>query len=222
MRLDDNNLNRLINDKSKFVYFIFVISLFVFFRAPALAHKVTIFAWVEGDHIHTQSKFSDGKRIRGGDVVVFDLKGTHLLKGVTDENGMFSFKIPQMTELKIVLETSMGHAAVWTIPAKELPGSDIGSSISSIVKKNTVGTDAGSKHIKEDGKVAELATVKLEREEIQEIIDTSLDRKLAPIIDMMAKTYDQGPRLTEIAGGIGYIFGLVGLALYFLNRRRKE
>jgi nickel transport protein len=222
MRLDDNNLNRLISDKSKLVYFIFVISLFVFFRAPALAHKVTIFAWVEGDHIYTQSKFSGGKRIRGGDVIVFDPKGAQLLKGTTDENGMFSFKIPQKTELKIVLEASMGHAAVWTIPAKELTGSNIGSSISSIVKKNTVGADAGSKHIKEDGKVTELATVKLGREEIQEIIDTSLDRKLAPMIDMMAKAYDQGPRLTEIAGGIGYIFGLVGLALYFLNRRRKE
>ena len=93
MRLDNNNLDRLINDKSKFVYFIFMISLFVFFRAPALAHKVTIFAWVEGDHIHTQSKFSDGKRIRGGDVGVFDPKGAQLLKGVTDKNLCPDFSI---------------------------------------------------------------------------------------------------------------------------------
>jgi len=222
MRLDDNNLNRLINAKSKFVYFIFVLSLFVFFQTPALAHKVTIFAWVEGDHIHTQSKFSDGKRIRGEDVIVFDSKGDQLLKGTTDENGMFSFKIPQKTELKIVLETSMGHAAVWTIPAKELPGSDIGSSISSTVKKNTLAADTGSKHNTKVRKDAKLATIELGREEIQEIIDTSLDRRLAPVIDMMAKTYDQGPRLTEVAGGIGYIFGLAGIALYFLNRRREK
>jgi nickel transport protein len=38
----------------------------------------------------------------------------------------------------------------------------------------------------------------------------------------MANTYDRGPGLTEIMGGIGYIIGLVGLALYFSNRRRKE
>jgi nickel transport protein len=65
-------------------------------------------------------------------------------------------------------------------------------------------------------------TIGLGREEIEDIIDASLDKKLAPIYDMMANTYDRGPGLTEIMGGIGYIIGLVGLALYFSNRRRKE
>jgi len=30
-----------------------------------------------------------------------------------------------------------------------------------------------------------------------------------------------GPGITEIMGGIGYIIGLVGIALYFSNRKRN-
>ena len=62
----------------------------------------------------------------------------------------------------------------------------------------------------------------LDREEIKAMIDESLDRKLAPIINMLAESYDRGPRLTDVIGGIGYICGLVGVALYFANRRRKK
>ena len=57
---------------------------------------------------------------------------------------------------------------------------------------------------------------------IQEIIDTSLDKKLRPITEMLADSMECGPGLTEIMGGIGYIIGLVGIALYFSNRRKKE
>jgi len=41
----------------------------------ASAHKVMIFAWVEGDTVHTESKFSDGKKVKKGDVIVYDLQG---------------------------------------------------------------------------------------------------------------------------------------------------
>ena len=92
----------------------------VFVSVPALAHKVTIFAWVEGDTVHTQSKFSGGRRAQNSTVVVYDMDGNQLLEGKTDENGEFSFKIPKKTGLKVVLKASMGHMAEWTIPAEEI------------------------------------------------------------------------------------------------------
>jgi nickel transport protein len=207
------------------VYLVFIAILWVAFsHGPAFAHKVTIFAWVDGDTIHTQSKFSGGKRVKGSLVVVFDSEGNSLLEGKTDENGMFSFKIPQKTELKVVLKASMGHMAEWKIPAEEITGSGSESNTPETVEKAPVKTSigAGSESIKTDEDVLKPATIGLGREEVEEIIDASLDKKLAPIYDMMAKTYDRGPGLTEIMGGIGYIIGLAGLALYFSNRRRKE
>jgi nickel transport protein len=62
-------------------------------------------------------------------------------------------------------------------------------------------------------------TITLPRGELQALIEQSLDKKLAPILHRLGNL-DQGPSLSDIIGGIGYIIGLVGLAAYF-NARRK-
>ena len=92
----------------------------LFCNTPASAHKVTIFAWVEGDTVHTQSKFSGGKVAKNAPVAVFDEEGNLLLEGHTDDGGRFSFKVPKDTTLKVVLKASMGHLAEWTVPAEEV------------------------------------------------------------------------------------------------------
>ena len=72
------------------------------------AHNVTVFAWVDGDTIHTQSKFSGGKRVKNAPILVYDVKDVLLLEGKTDENGMFSFKIPQKDSIKDRIESVHG------------------------------------------------------------------------------------------------------------------
>jgi nickel transport protein len=84
------------------------------------AHRVNLFAWVEGDTVYVESKFSSGKHVNGGKITVTDPKGTVLINATTDENGKFSFKVPQKTELKIVLEAGTGHRAEWTIADHEI------------------------------------------------------------------------------------------------------
>ena len=67
-------------------------------HTAAQAHKVTIFAWAEGNRVFTESKFSGGKRVKDGLVTVFDSAGNQLLEGRTDENGEFSFEAPRVDE----------------------------------------------------------------------------------------------------------------------------
>ena len=83
-------------------------------------HRVNLFAWVEGDTIHVESKFSSGKHVKAGKITVSDAEGTELLTGLTDENGAFSFKIPKKAELKIILEAGTGHRGEWTVAAGEI------------------------------------------------------------------------------------------------------
>ena len=97
-----------------FIYFILLAG------GPASAHKVIIFAWVDGDTVYTESKFNGGKRVNGGDVIVYDLEGSQLLKGKTNNKGEFSFKVPKKTGMKIVLMAGMGHQGEWTIPLEEI------------------------------------------------------------------------------------------------------
>jgi len=46
-----------------------------------------------------------------------------------------------------------------------------------------------------------------------------LDAKLAPVKSMLAESLDPAPSMTEILGGIGWIFGLMGVAAYFKSRK---
>jgi hypothetical protein len=87
---------------------------------PVDAHRVILFAWVEGDTVYVESKFNSGKKVKAGKIVVSDLQGTELVKGKTNEKGEFSFKVPKKTDLKIVLLAGEGHRAEWTLPLAEI------------------------------------------------------------------------------------------------------
>ena len=94
--------------------------LFCFQIEAVDAHGVYLFAWVEGDTVYVESKFSGGKKVKAGKIIVTDPRGTELLKGTTNENGEFSFKVPKKTDLKIVLLAGEAHRAEWTIPLAEI------------------------------------------------------------------------------------------------------
>jgi nickel transport protein len=94
--------------------------------ASVNAHRVNVFAWIEGDTVHVESKFSGGKRVKAGKITVLDSEGGELISGMTNENGEFSFKIPKKTDLKIVVEAGEGHRGEWSINAAdiEMPASE--------------------------------------------------------------------------------------------------
>jgi len=205
-----------------FLYLFLFILLITFSVTPALAHKVTIFAWVEGDTVHTQSKFSGGKKAKGAPVTVFDTEGNMLLEGKTDKNGEFSFKIPKKSGLKVVLKAAMGHAAEWTIPVEEITDVPVLKNSASLSDlKTKPETISGLTDVNSAKDLFVSTSSGITKQEIKDLIETSLDKKLAPAINMLANMQDRGPSITEIFGGIGYIFGLVGVALYFANRRKK-
>jgi nickel transport protein len=53
---------------------------------------------------------------------------------------------------------------------------------------------------------------------IDKAIEKALDKKLAPVLRMLAEMQEQKVRLTDVLGGIGYIIGLVGIAAYFKRK----
>jgi nickel transport protein len=171
---------------------------------PAFAHKVIIFAWVEGDTVFTESKFSGGKRAINAQVQVFDREDKQLLEGKTNNKGEFSFKIPKLADLRIVLTAGTGHEGEWTIPESEI------QEVAALLEK------------KKAEEPSQPTVVGLTKEEIKDLIDDSLDRKLRPIVRMMTESQSKGPSVNEIVGGIGYIVGLMGVALYFKNRGKKR
>jgi nickel transport protein len=94
----------------KIVKFLFVlVFVSLIFGTTALAHKVNLFAYVEAGKVYTESYFPDGSPVEGGKVLVYDSQDNLLLDGVTDKKGLFSFDVPKVDDLTIVIEASMGH-----------------------------------------------------------------------------------------------------------------
>ena len=183
-------------------------ALCLLWPAAAVAHRVNVFAWVEGDTVHTESKFSGGKLVNGGKIFVYDLKGNELLSGKTDAKGAFSFKIPKKTAMKIVLQAGMGHRGDWTIPLSEIDPQGSGSE------------PAVSKETPEKSAKTETTAPSVDLDQMRHALDQSLDRRLSPMLKMLVESQDKGPTVRDIVGGVGYIFGLMGLAAYMHYRRK--
>ena len=114
---------RAINCHNLLANLLFLSFLVLITDSPVLAHKVNIFAYVEGNMVYTESYFSDGTKVEGGVVEVYDSLGNKLLEGKTNKDGQFNFKPPKKDDLKIVLLASLGHRNFYTLPADELPDS---------------------------------------------------------------------------------------------------
>ncbi len=189
---------------------------------PVAAHKVMVFAWVNGNTVHTESKFSGGRKVKAGKIEVFDPKGQLLLGGKTNDQGEFSFPIPQSTALKIVLTAGMGHRGEWTITKDEIINASSANATSPAIENATgkkMTSAAGTKNTVIQPPATETT---LSTDEIQQVVEKALDRKLEPIYRMLAEAREHKPTIADVVGGIGYIIGLVGLAAYLHARRQQK
>jgi len=191
-----------------YLILIFTFLIIIMMDVSAFAHKVNVFAYVEGEKIYTESYFNDGKKCIDSKIEVFDNQGNKLLEGLTDKEGEFSFEVPSEDgNLKIVLTASMGHRAEYSISADEIRGS-----VGLIKEEN-----------EEPVSIVFPETSTVDLKEIQSIIEDTLDEKLKPImreIIEIKKSQEDRISPTEIIGGIGYIIGIFGIAAYFLSRKR--
>lgn len=177
------------------------------------AHKVTLFAWVEGDRVYTESKFSGGKRVKNGTVTVLDSAGNQLLEGKTDDNGEFSFKTPEADGLTIIVNAGMGHRNQWTLSAAELGTAEGGPAA----------TGAAAPAAEDpSGAASPTAVSGLSAAEVEAIVARQLEEKLQPLTHMVVESREKGPSVADIFGGIGYILGLVGLGAYVRYRRENR
>lgn len=196
--------------------------------SPGWAHRVIIFAWVEGQTIHTESKFVPGDTVNAGQVQVLDNKtGRVLLTGQTDDQGRFSFPIPpeaikERMDLKIVLDAGMGHEAEWLLRAKHyLPEAAASKTPPVKPAAPTPGESSSQPPSSEARGVPGAHPEVLDRQVLEQVVDQALERKLAPIKEMLAASQVHRPSLTDIIGGLGYILGIWGLIAYFKSKRKN-
>ena len=183
--------------------------------AMAWSHGLSVFAWVEGERVMVEGKFSGGKRPVGATVRVLDPGGRELLKGTTDAQGAWAFDLPQRTALKIVLEAGMGHQGEWTLSAEETGAETSAASEDAKPLPSPTATLATP---------AEATSVNAPTEDLDARLRTIVAEELAPITARLAHLEARldGPSLQDILGGLGYILGLVGIGAYLQARRIRD
>ena len=186
--------------------------------AASQAHRVNIFAYVDGDTVVTESGYSRTSRVNGGVIEVYDAaSGDLLLSGKTDQAGVYRFKVPDRArkeglDLRLLLKAGVGHQAEWVVKAEEF--ADAPASAVVDVPAIPAPVPVASAAAPAPATVAAPAVSAPDAAAVEAIVK----RELEPVKRMLADMSQPGPSVTEILGGIGYIFGLFGVAAYFKSR----
>jgi nickel transport protein len=186
--------------------------------APAWAHKVNVFAYVEGRQVVVEGYFADGRKCRDSVVEVLDRQGNKLLEGKTDEEGRFVFSPPVHADLLIRLNASSGHQAEYTVPAEDLPG---GEPAAPVQRKEPAPAAKPIEPVPSEPAQAEGAEqpIAVDMAGLEEVVDRAVARQVTPLRRAWEEERERR-RFIDIIGGIGYIIGLMGLIAYFRSRRK--
>lgn len=198
--------------------------------ALALAHRVNIFAWTEGDQIVVECAFNGSSKVNGGRIAVYDaVDGKELLQGITDAQGQFRFAVPEAARaaghgLRIEINAGEGHRNQWLVEASEFNAAPTAAEAAApATAAASLSPAPGSADFAVSPSSAQgagaLPGPYATPADVQRIVNAALDAKLAPLKRDLAAQRSAGPGLTEIIGGMGWLVGLAGLGLYFRGRR---
>lgn len=196
--------------------FLLILSL----HSLAWGHRVNIFAWIEGGSIIAECGFNKSSKVKNGLIEIRDAANDTLLATArTDDNGRCSVPIPDgATEHGIIVRViaGEGHQNDWTISADEISAA-VHSPQSAIKDAPSTKQDSAMQASAEKTAVREDAVT---RAELEEVINKALDARFNSINRLLSDVYSSGPSMRDIIGGIGWIFGLFGVAALVHSRRK--
>ena len=204
----------------KIILFI-TLSLFFFYHT-AYAHRVNLFAWQEGNEVKAQAYWANGKKAAGAAVQVLDQAGTVLVRGRTDAHGMCSFKVPGPGKYRLVLNAGMGHRTETEIDCL-VPGSGDKKHKTSTAASSGHAGGISAYHVAVSGNPSSSRAAPPQIVLCGSMLDVEsiLDEKLAPVMTQLAEIRARQSRVRpqDVIGGLGYIVGLAGLALWASGMR---
>lgn len=185
----------------------------------ASAHKISVFAYGEGDMIMGEASFHGGKGARNVEISVTDkATGSVITATHTNDNGQFSIPISdsmreKQADLLIVANAGEGHRNEWLLSAADyLPESSTSESRQEEPEPKPP-TPPESTALKAPPQIDEALLRKIVAEEV--------GQQIGPLKRMLTRQAEHKPSLQDIIGGIGYILGLAGLAALMKSRKEK-
>lgn len=188
----------------------------------SFAHKVNVIGYVEGNDLVVEGYFAGKARAMDCLVEVFSADGTKLAEGRTDAKGFLRLPVAPLTgkgDLKLLIHAGSGHQAEYTVKNEDLGGPP------PVLSDPVSGTGPAQP----EPRSVDLTPAPIDPKLLQEALGRELDAKLAPIMRLleaqrksMVEQQNKGPGVVEIFGGIGWIFGLIGVGAYFLSLKTRK
>lgn len=171
---------------------------------PVYAHNVVGGVYAIGDQIEGEIGFSNGDMAaEGTEIKVSDTQGNLLGEVVTDSEGLFVFTAQQRIDHQFFANLSSGHVLELMLPADELPESLPGGNAVSNADMAQTSTPVNFS----GDQVA-----------LQQMIEKAVAKQVKPLRKELAE-YKEKASLQDVIGGIGYIFGLCGIGIWWRQRQ---
>jgi nickel transport protein len=206
--------------------------------ATAQAHRVNIFAYVDGPNIVADCFYSKSNKVNAGKITVQNAASGEVYQQVTtDAEGNAKFPVPpkaiaDKADLKLVLVAGEGHQGEILVRAAEFAAlatkaaAPPAAAAPKPEQKTAAGKTAKSAQASTASAAVPAAPAALALDEaalsriVEQAVDKSLESRLAPVKRLLAESVQKGPGPTEIIGGIGYIVGIFGVAAFVASRRK--
>jgi nickel transport protein len=175
----------------------------------ALAHKVSVFAYLEDGVIKGEGYFAGGDKAKDCVITLLDAQDRELATARTDGQGAFSLPMPSgPPPWRVVMPAGQGHQASFTLRAE-----DAGPLA-------TASEEPGPVAATGEASVPAPGGTGLSSAQLEELVGRAVERRLEPIKAQLARLQGEGSYgLRDIVGGVGYILGLMGLAAYLKTRK---
>ena len=188
------------------VNWFFILLLFLLMHTPLFAHKINVFASPEGNRVSGYAYFRGGSRAVNSQVSVFFTDGTLFLTTQTSDDGCFFFDVTERAEYSIKVITPDGHAASYRLMPHEF------SAALPLRDDATLTSDVT------DELEAELVSVDCTEVALSSLVERAVRKEIRLLKEHLQLQEDRA-RLQDIVGGIGYIFGIFGIVMFFKAKR---
>lgn len=182
-----------------------LIAALISFSVPsALAHNVVGGVYAIGNQIEGEVGFSNGDMaVEGTQITVTDRQGNTLGLVTTDNEGLFAFTATQRIDHQFFANLSSGHVLEMVLPADELPDDLPGGDVLPSEAKRAASTPVAFSG---------------DQMALQQMIEKAVAKQVKPLRKEIAE-YKEKASLQDIVGGIGYIFGLCGIGIWWRQRQ---
>lgn len=166
----------------------------------AYAHRMKVFAWVDGKAIDGEVYFSGGQGAAGSTI---ELVADQEIVATTQSNDEGQFRFEEMTarDYLVRADAGQGHVTTYSVSATEFTPEDV-----AVTATATTGTDEASVQPAANS----LTPAQLEQ---------AIARAVRPLREQLDQ-YESKVRMHDVLGGMGYIFGLFGLFVLYRSRRK--